>query len=35
VLLRQIFYGPNAVQAQTTLGIRIVEVGKDFRTVHE
>jgi hypothetical protein len=34
LLLRQIFHSPNAVQAQTVMGIRIMEVGKDFRMVH-
>ena len=34
LLLREIFHGPNAVQAQTAVRIRIMEVGKDFRMVH-
>src|SRR5262245_14201097 len=34
LLLRQIFHGPNAVQAQTAVCIRIMEVGKDFWMVH-
>jgi hypothetical protein len=34
MLLRQIFHGPNAVQAQTAVRIRIMEVGKDFPMVH-